>query len=439
MSTHTLSVRWESDETVVWSAQSSGWKIMFRLHCRELGCLSGMVNFMQNFIPHLSTATAPLTVLLGNNTDFAWDESTNATYHKFEVYHRWSTELITSILWQANCHVQSAPVHDHDSLDIVCRAENVLAALLSESNATYNENNTRMFPWFWAQKDDDSHSTWMIQNIFSLPFPTQKSSIQFLKHVPYTGFTGNFPFVQCVKFCRFLLELSLKTRHWNCVSSWTSLICKCLNSMPWSPKQVTKQFLFSTLLHDYQVCLRWKHLWRHKPPIFVWGRRSMEGLQILNVSLCSQKVNCFSYLPDKDNGIHPWIEMSGHICIREIALNSTGLGWSLDQHSGVFIRPLVERYSVRNSICTPLTMVYSQSVVLFFFCRSETLKLAEKKGSLGCSTKCQKNCWAWCIFEHLAAVLLPLEMAACGVLFPIPGTESQPWDPHVTPPEWSCI
>ena len=43
-----------------------------------------MINFMHNFIPHLSEHTATLRGLLTKNAIFHWDESTNAAFQKLK-------------------------------------------------------------------------------------------------------------------------------------------------------------------------------------------------------------------------------------------------------------------------------------------------------------------------------------------------------------------
>ena len=50
----------------------------------QLQSFLGMVNFMHNFIPHLSEHTATLRGLLTKNAVFYWDESTNAAFQKLK-------------------------------------------------------------------------------------------------------------------------------------------------------------------------------------------------------------------------------------------------------------------------------------------------------------------------------------------------------------------
>ena len=50
----------------------------------QLQSFLGMVNFMHNFIPHLSKHTATLRGLLTKNVVFQWDESTNAAFQKLK-------------------------------------------------------------------------------------------------------------------------------------------------------------------------------------------------------------------------------------------------------------------------------------------------------------------------------------------------------------------
>ena len=50
----------------------------------QLQSFLGMVHFMHNFIPHLSSHTAPLTALLTKNAVFEWTQSTNAAYQKLK-------------------------------------------------------------------------------------------------------------------------------------------------------------------------------------------------------------------------------------------------------------------------------------------------------------------------------------------------------------------
>ena len=50
----------------------------------QLQSFLGMVNFMHNFIPHLSEHTATLRGLLIKNAVFHWDESTNAAFQKLK-------------------------------------------------------------------------------------------------------------------------------------------------------------------------------------------------------------------------------------------------------------------------------------------------------------------------------------------------------------------
>ena len=50
----------------------------------QLQSFLGMVNFMHNFIPHLSEHTATLRGLLTKNAIFHWDESTNAAFQKLK-------------------------------------------------------------------------------------------------------------------------------------------------------------------------------------------------------------------------------------------------------------------------------------------------------------------------------------------------------------------
>ena len=50
----------------------------------QLQSFLGMVNFMHNFIPHLSEHTATLRGLLTKNAVFHWDESTNAAFQKLK-------------------------------------------------------------------------------------------------------------------------------------------------------------------------------------------------------------------------------------------------------------------------------------------------------------------------------------------------------------------
>ena len=50
----------------------------------QLQSFLGMVNFMHNFIPHLSQHTATLRSLLSKNAVFHWDESTNAAFQKLK-------------------------------------------------------------------------------------------------------------------------------------------------------------------------------------------------------------------------------------------------------------------------------------------------------------------------------------------------------------------
>ena len=50
----------------------------------QLQSFLGMVNFMHNFIPHLSEHTATLRSLLNKNAVFHWDESTNAAFQKLK-------------------------------------------------------------------------------------------------------------------------------------------------------------------------------------------------------------------------------------------------------------------------------------------------------------------------------------------------------------------
>ena len=51
----------------------------------QLQSLLGMVNFMQNFIPHLSAATAPLRQLLTKDKVFEWTPSTDSAYQKLKT------------------------------------------------------------------------------------------------------------------------------------------------------------------------------------------------------------------------------------------------------------------------------------------------------------------------------------------------------------------
>ena len=50
----------------------------------QLQLFLSMVNFMYNFIPHLSSHMAPLQVLLTKNTIFLWNESANAAHQKLK-------------------------------------------------------------------------------------------------------------------------------------------------------------------------------------------------------------------------------------------------------------------------------------------------------------------------------------------------------------------
>ena len=50
----------------------------------QLQSFLGMVNFMHNFIPHLSEHTATLRSLLNKNAVFHWDESTNTAFQKLK-------------------------------------------------------------------------------------------------------------------------------------------------------------------------------------------------------------------------------------------------------------------------------------------------------------------------------------------------------------------
>ena len=50
----------------------------------QLQSFLGMVNFMHNFIPHLSEHTATLRGQLTKNAVFHWDESTNAAFQKLK-------------------------------------------------------------------------------------------------------------------------------------------------------------------------------------------------------------------------------------------------------------------------------------------------------------------------------------------------------------------
>ena len=52
----------------------------------QLQSFLGMVNFMHNFIPHLSEHTATLRGLLTKNAIFHWDESTNAAFQKLQSF-----------------------------------------------------------------------------------------------------------------------------------------------------------------------------------------------------------------------------------------------------------------------------------------------------------------------------------------------------------------
>ena len=50
----------------------------------QLQSLLGVVNFMHNFIPHLSEHTATLRGSLTKNAVFHWDESTNVASQKLK-------------------------------------------------------------------------------------------------------------------------------------------------------------------------------------------------------------------------------------------------------------------------------------------------------------------------------------------------------------------
>ena len=50
----------------------------------QLQSFLGMVNFMHNFIPHLSEHTATLRELLIRNAILHWDESTSAAFQKLK-------------------------------------------------------------------------------------------------------------------------------------------------------------------------------------------------------------------------------------------------------------------------------------------------------------------------------------------------------------------
>ena len=50
----------------------------------QLQSFLGMINFMHNFIPHLSQHAATLRSVLSKNAVFHWDDSTNAAFQKLK-------------------------------------------------------------------------------------------------------------------------------------------------------------------------------------------------------------------------------------------------------------------------------------------------------------------------------------------------------------------
>ena len=50
----------------------------------QLQSFLGMVNFMHNFIPHISANTAPLHALLSKNAVFEWTPSTEQAFRKLK-------------------------------------------------------------------------------------------------------------------------------------------------------------------------------------------------------------------------------------------------------------------------------------------------------------------------------------------------------------------
>ena len=51
---------------------------------QELQSFLGAVNYLQTFVPHLSSNTEPLHVLLKKENCFAWDENTNTCFQKIK-------------------------------------------------------------------------------------------------------------------------------------------------------------------------------------------------------------------------------------------------------------------------------------------------------------------------------------------------------------------
>ena len=66
---------------------------------QELQSFLGTVNYLQMFVPHLSSKTEPLQALLKKENCFAWDKNTNMCFQKIKSQLQESPHQTPEILW----------------------------------------------------------------------------------------------------------------------------------------------------------------------------------------------------------------------------------------------------------------------------------------------------------------------------------------------------
>ena len=71
---------------------------------QELQSFLGAVNYLQTFVPHLSSNTEPLQALLKKENCFAWDENTNTCFQKIK------SQLQKALLRPLRYYDQTKPV-----------------------------------------------------------------------------------------------------------------------------------------------------------------------------------------------------------------------------------------------------------------------------------------------------------------------------------------
>ena len=74
----------QKDTPQIWRQSKASPRWHHSRWSKSCNCVLGAVNYLQTFIPHLSSKTEPLWALLKKENCFAWDENTNTCFQKIK-------------------------------------------------------------------------------------------------------------------------------------------------------------------------------------------------------------------------------------------------------------------------------------------------------------------------------------------------------------------